>query len=87
MPPATTAIVPVSSDPPCAAVSMPRASPEATTKPRWPSCAASPRAKRTAAADALRAPTIADRRPVEQLSRPLTISTGGAPSTSASRRG
>ena len=58
-PPATTAAVPVSSAPTCAAASMPRARPETTTSPPWPSPAASSRASRRPLAEALRAPTTA----------------------------
>src|SRR5262249_5514906 len=43
----------------CAAASMPRASPETTAKPASPRSRASRSAKRTPAADALRAPTTA----------------------------
>ena len=59
MPPAMTPIVPLSSAPSCAALSIPRARPETTTSPSRPRSCASPRAKRQAAAEALRAPTIA----------------------------
>ena len=59
MPPATTAIVPLSSAPSWAALSIPRARPDTTTRSRWPRSWARPRAKRHAAAEALRAPTIA----------------------------
>ena len=45
--------------PSCAALSIPRASPDTTLTPSRPSSCASPRAKRHAAALALRAPTIA----------------------------
>ena len=58
-PPATTATVPLSSAPRCAAASMPRAMPEATTMPASPSPAASSRASRRPLAEALRAPTTA----------------------------
>ena len=59
MPPAMTAMVPLSSDPSCAALSMPA---PVRTRPRLLRCprsCASPRAKRQAAALALRAPTMA----------------------------
>ena len=53
----------------------------------WPRSCASPRAKRHAAADALRAPTIATACRSSRLRLPLAISSGGASSSSASRRG
>ena len=59
MPPATTAQVPVASEPSWAAVSMPRAMPEATTSPARPNSPASWPANLRPSADALRAPTIA----------------------------
>ena len=66
-PPATTATVPVSSAPRCAAASMPRARPETTTSPARPSPSARSRARRRPLAEALRAPTTATDRLVEQL--------------------
>jgi hypothetical protein len=45
--------------PRCAAASMPRAKPETVMKPAWPRSRARRSAKRTPAAEALRAPTIA----------------------------
>ncbi len=58
MPPAMTAHVPLASDPSCAAVSMPRASPDAITKPAWPRSVASRRPSLRPNAEALRAPTM-----------------------------
>ena len=87
MPPAMTAIVPVSSAPSCAAESMPRARPETTTTPRLAQRQASWRAKRQAAAEALRAPTIATAGRSSSARSPLTISAGGAVSSSASSGG
>ena len=88
MPPAIDGDRPALERPSWAAVSIPRARPDTTTRSRWPSSCARPRAKRQAAAEALRAPTIATAVPVEQVeSSPLAISSGGASSSSASRRG
>ena len=87
IPPATTAIVPVSSEPSCAAVSIPRARPETIAAPASPSARASARAKRQAAAEALRAPTIATAGLSSSARWPLTISAGGAVSSSASNGG
>ena len=87
MPQAMTPIVPVSIDPRCASVSMPRARPETTTASRRPSSCARPRAKRHAAAEALRAPTIATQGRAASAPSPRTISAGGAPSIWSSKAG
>ena len=58
-PPANTAQVPVASAASWAAASMPRAIPEATTRPALPKAPASVTANFRPSADALRAPTIA----------------------------
>ena len=78
MPLAITPTVPPSSEPTCAAVSMPRARPETTVAPSLASCWARPRAKRQAAAEALRAPTIATTGRRSSSSEPRTVSIGGA---------
>ena len=65
----------------------PRASPETTTVPAAPSAWASGRAKRQAAAEALRAPTSATAILSSRARSPLTISAGGAVSSSASSGG
>jgi len=80
-------MVPFSRAPSWAALSIPRASPETTTRSCWPRSWARPRAKRQAAADALRAPTIATAVRSSRLRLPLAIISGGASSASASNRG
>ena len=84
---AITPAVPVASEPSCAAVSMPRARPLTTSQPARPSSAANSRAIFRAAAEALRAPTIATAGRSSNSARPFTASTGGAPSASASSGG
>ncbi len=66
---------------------MPRASPDATTKPPSPSPAANSRAKRRPFADALRAPTTAIIGCPKSAVWPSTVKTGGASSTAASALG
>ena len=75
------------SAPTCAAVSMPRAKPETTVAPSAARSCARLRAKRQAAAEALRAPTIATHRRLARVRSPRTISAGGAVSVSASSGG
>ena len=60
----------------CAAASMPRASPETTAKPASPRSRASRSAKRTPAADALRAPTTATAGRLSAAALPRTAKSG-----------
>jgi hypothetical protein len=87
IPLAITPTVPAWSDPTCAAVSIPRASPETMVAPASLSPIASWRAKRHAAAEALRAPTMATHVRSSSSSLPRRISAGGALSSSASSAG
>ncbi len=75
-----TPIVPVSSDPSCAALSMPRAEPGNDHAACLPQIVArAPGRSGTPAALALRAPTIATIGLFEQATRlPFTVSSGGA---------
>ena len=87
MPPAITAMVrPVRIAPLCAAVSMPRASPETTTTVAARS-AASVSAMRWPLAEALRPPTAATHRLPGRAMSPRTIRQGGASSIIASNGG
>src|SRR5262245_60665193 len=64
-----------------------RASPETTAKPASPSSRASCSAKRTPAADALRAPTTATAGRLSAAALPRTAKSGGASSIICRRRG
>src|SRR5262249_42204725 len=79
-PPASTATVPVARLARWAAASMPRASPETTAKPAAPKSRASRSAKRTPAADALRAPTSATAGSLSATALPRNAKSGGASS-------
>src|SRR6267378_4372898 len=71
----------------CAAWSMPRARPEAMTKPASPRSRASVPANFSPAPEALREPTIAMTGRISSSSAPRTPSKGGASSSTASRGG
>ncbi|EZP50292.1 hypothetical protein BW41_03179 [Sphingomonas sp. RIT328] len=75
------------SAPTCAAVSMPRARPETIVAPCAARSWAKPRARRQAAAEALRAPTMAMVSAAHSDTSPRTISAGGAASLCASSGG
>ena len=90
MPLAMTAMVPpllADRAPRWAAVSMPRARPDTTVQPACASSRAQPSAMRMAAAEALRAPTIATGRRVPSATSPRAMRMGGAPSAVASSGG
>ena len=78
IPPAAQPIVPLSIAPSCAAVSMPRASPETTTSPSPPRSCARPRAKRQAGGGGIAGPDHRHRGPVEQLEVTLARSATAA---------
>ena len=87
IPLAITPMVPPPSAARWAAPSMPRASPEATTNPASASSPANCRANLTAAAEALRAPTIATQGRAASARSPRAVMIGGALSSSASKAG
>src|SRR5215470_10227467 len=86
-PPARTATVPVAMLARCAAASMPRASPDTTTRPAAPRSRASFSAILTPAAEALREPTMAIIGWFNTAGLPRTASSGGASSMFASCAG
>jgi len=73
-----TAMVPLGSAARCAAVSMPRASPETTTKPAVPRSCAKARAMRVPSDEALRAPTSAIIGRRNRAGSPSSHKSGGA---------
>ena len=83
-PPPSTATVPLSSAPSCAAASIPLASPDVTIYPPWPRSRARARAKRWPAALAMRAPTTATERACNRPASPKAHITGGGGSMAAS---
>ncbi len=87
IPPPSTATVPVSSAPSCAAPSTPRAMPETTTSPARPASRARLRANRWPAAEAMRAPTTAMARRCKRAGSPRVQITGGGGSSAAKSGG
>ena len=77
IPPATTAIVPVGRAFKCATPSIPRAKPEMTTLPAWPSSLANKAVIFLPVAEALRAPTIPKPFLCNRFLSPIAHNTGG----------
>ena len=83
----TPTVAPLDNAPRWAAPSIPRARPETTASPASASAAAKSRDSFTAAAEALRAPTMATVGREATAASPRSVRIGGAPSLAASSGG